>query len=144
MAEAISNALAEERGLPWRAESAGVAALVGEGVSPRARAALEELGVFSEDHRARQVNARMLEGADLVLAMTRDHAETLRRLSPGAPEKVRTLVAFADGTPEGGDIPDPHGQPMFAHRASARQIFRYLDAAMGRLATGGGRPGAPV
>ena len=41
MAEAIFNALAEERGLLWRAESAGVAALVDEDITPNARAALE-------------------------------------------------------------------------------------------------------
>jgi protein-tyrosine phosphatase len=37
MAEAIFNALAEERGLAWRAESAGVAALEGEDITPNAR-----------------------------------------------------------------------------------------------------------
>ena len=53
MAEAIFNALAEERGLAWRAESAGVAALVDEDITPNARAALDEVGIYANEHRAR-------------------------------------------------------------------------------------------
>ena len=53
MAEAIFNALAEERELPWRAASAGVAALEGEDITPNACAALEEVGIYPKEHRAR-------------------------------------------------------------------------------------------
>ncbi|QIN84361.1 low molecular weight protein arginine phosphatase [Rubrobacter tropicus] len=138
MAEAIFNALAEERGVSWRAKSAGVAALVGEGISPRAGAALEEVGVFAEGHRARQVDARMLERADLVLAMTRTHADTLLRLSPQASTKVHTLMTFVGDFGEGTDIPDPYGQSMTAHRASVRQLLRYLEALVERVKVGNG------
>lgn len=136
MAEAIFNALAEERGVPWRAESAGVRALVGEGISPRAGAALEELGVFATDHRARQADTHMLEEADLVLAMTREHADYLCRLSTPASAKVHTLATFAAGTVIGGDVPDPYGQSMIAHRASVRQLLSYLDALTKRMRVG--------
>jgi protein-tyrosine phosphatase len=47
MAEAIFNALAEDRGLEFRAESAGVAALRDEPMAPNASAALEEIGVYA-------------------------------------------------------------------------------------------------
>ncbi len=47
MAEAIFNAVAEDRGLAYRAASAGVAALVDEDMAPNARAALEELGIYA-------------------------------------------------------------------------------------------------
>src|SRR5918998_3084690 len=79
MAEAIFNALAEEKGLPWRAVSAGVAALEGEDITPNARAALEEVGIYPEDHRARQVSEAMLEEAELVLAMSPRHVAALNR-----------------------------------------------------------------
>lgn len=132
MAAAISNALAEEQRVPWEATSAGVRALVGERMSPRAGAALEEIGVYSEQHRARQVDPRMLGEADLVLAMTLDHAKVLRRLSPPASDKVHTLVAFAEGAPEGEGIPDPYGQSMTVHRASVRQLLSCLGEVVGR------------
>jgi protein-tyrosine phosphatase len=134
MAEAISTALAEEQSLPWRASSAGVKALVGEGLSPRARAALEEIGIYPGEHRARQVDPRMLQEADLVLTMTLNHADILRRLSPPNSDKVHTLVAFANGTIEGEGIPDPYGQSMTAHRASVRQLLSYLGEVVRRTA----------
>lgn len=133
MAEAISNALAEEQRVPWKATSAGVKALVGEGMSPRAVAALEEIGVYSAEHRARQVDPRMLQEADLVLTMTTTHADVLRRLSPPTSDKVHTLVAFAEGTAEGEGIPDPYRQSMTAHRASVRQLLSYLGEIVRRM-----------
>jgi protein-tyrosine phosphatase len=132
MAQAISTALAEEQRVPWRATSAGVKALVGEGVSPRAGAALEEIGIHPGEHRARQVDPQMLREADLVLAMTVNHANILRRLSPPDSDKVHTLVAFANGTIEGEGIPDPYGQSMTAHRASVRQLLSYLGEVVRR------------
>jgi len=132
MAEAISIALAEEQRVPWRARSAGVKALVGEGISPGARAALEEIGIYMGDHRARQVNPLMLQEADLVLAMTLKHADFLRRLWPPTSDKVHTLAAFADGATEGEGIPDPYGQSMTAHRASVRQLLSYLGEVVRR------------
>ncbi len=110
MAEALFNALADERGLRWGAESAGVAALVGEDVTPNARAVLEEAGVYAEGHRARQVSGQMLEGADLVLAMgPRQVAALLRRFGDHS-GKVHALPAYAYGAPEEEGIPDPYGQ----------------------------------
>ncbi len=70
MAEAIFNALAEDRDLPFRAESAGTAALEGRGMAPNAVAALEEAGIYAKPHGARQVSEAMLEGSELVLTMT--------------------------------------------------------------------------
>src|SRR5215212_8871674 len=69
MVEAIFDSLASEADLPWKARGAGVAALVGEPVAPRAEAVPRELGVSTEGDRARQVDKTILEEADLVLAM---------------------------------------------------------------------------
>ena len=78
MAEAMFNALAEDKGLPFGAESTGVTAFVDEEVAPDARAALDEVGIYSEGHRARQVSEKMLEEADLVLAVGPRHVATLQ------------------------------------------------------------------
>jgi protein-tyrosine-phosphatase len=45
MAQAIFDALAEDKGLPFRAESAGTAALEGRPIDPNAVAALEQAGI---------------------------------------------------------------------------------------------------
>src|ERR687886_2168221 len=133
MAEAIFNALAEERGLAWRAESAGVAALVDEDITPNARAALDEVGIYANEHRARQVNEAMLEEADLVLAMGPQHVATLRGRFGDLSERVYALPQYALGAPPEEGIPDPYGQTMTAFRASVRQLLEYTEALVGRL-----------
>ena len=133
MAEAMFNALAKDRGLDLRAESAGVAALKGEPMAPNANAALEELGIYAGEHSARQVNAKMLEEADLVLAMSPRHVAELRR-SFGNSSRARTLPEYASGASGEESIPDPYGSTMVAYRASARQIFGYVALLLDRLA----------
>ena len=133
MAEAIFNALAEERGLAWRAESAGVAALVDEDITPNARAALDEVGIYANEHRARQVNEAMLEEADLVLAMGPQHVATLRGRFGDLSGRVYALPQYALGAPPEEGIPDPYGQTMTAFRASVRQLLEYTEALVGRL-----------
>jgi len=133
MAEAIFNALAEERGLLWRAESAGVAALVDEDITPNARAALDEVGIYANEHRARQVGEAMLGEADLVLGMSPRHVATLRRRFGDLSERVYALPQYALGAPPEEGIPDPYGQTMTAFRASVRQLLEYTEALVGRL-----------
>src|ERR671921_1649042 len=133
MAEAIFNALAEERGLAWRAESVGVAALVGEHITPNARAALDEVGIYANEHRARQVGEEMLEEADLVLGMGPRHVATLRRRFGGLSERVYTLPQYALGAPPEEGIPDPYGQTMTAFRASVRQLLEHIEGLVKRL-----------
>ena len=133
MAEALFNALANERGLRWRAESAGVAALVGEDVTPKARAALEEAGVYAVGHRARQADGEMLRGADLVLAMGPRQVAALRRHFGDPSGKVHALPAYAYGAPDEEGIPDPYGQTMTAFRASLRQLLEHVERVVDRL-----------
>jgi protein-tyrosine phosphatase len=133
MAEAIFNVLAQEAGLPHKAHSAGVAALVGEPISPRAEAVLEEIGVSAEGHRARQVDRAMIEGSGLVLAMTPEHAATLDRVSGSSSAKVHTLLGYARRMPDTEGIPDPYGQSIAVHRATIRQLLHYLQVVVKRL-----------
>ena len=133
MAEAIFNALASDLGVPYGAESAGVAALMGQPIDTNARAVLEEAGVYADEHRARQVDEAMLEEADLVLAMTPDHAAALRRSAAGSPEKIHTLLGYAHDSLDSEGISDPYGQSMASYRASMRQIFECVDLLVARL-----------
>jgi protein-tyrosine-phosphatase len=133
MAEAIFNALAEEKGLPWRAASAGVAALEGEDITPNARAALEEVGIYPEGHRARQVSEAMLEEANLVLVMSPRHLRALRQHSESLSDEVYTLPEYATGISSEEGIPDPYGHTMATFRASVRQLLSYVDKVVERL-----------
>ncbi len=134
MAEAIFNALAEDGALPFRAESAGTVALEGRAMAPNAVAALEEAGIYPSPHGARQVSEAMLEGSELVLAMTPKHAATVRRVvGKDPPEGVHTLPEYASGVVDGG-IADPYGLTMAAYRSTLRQLYEHVERVVGRLA----------
>lgn len=133
MAEAIFDALAEAKGFGYRAESAGVRALVDEPMVPRARAALEELGFRAEPHRARQVSNAMVEEADLTLAMAPWHVAELRRSFGASARGVRVLPEYLGGDPDERGIPDPYGGTMAAYRASARQLLCCVQLLVSRL-----------
>jgi protein-tyrosine phosphatase len=141
MAEAIFNVLAEERGLAIRAESAGVRALVDEPLTPKARTALEEIGVYAGVRRARQVNRAMVEEANLTLAMSARHVAHLRGVfSDPPPRAVHVLPQYASGSLDQQGIPDPYGGTMTAFRATVRQIFGCVDLLASRLEDKEGLP----
>jgi protein-tyrosine phosphatase len=127
VAESIFNALAQERGLEWRAESAGLAAIDGSPVPENVEISLEEVGFYAGGHRARKARGRMVEPVDLVLAMTPQQREKLRVLSGIKAEgKLYTLPEYL-GEGENGEVPDPYGYPLQTHRASVRRIYEYMD-----------------
>ena len=132
MAVGIFNALAEERGLPFRAESAGVAALVGDLAASHACQVADELGIDIDAHRARQVEEAMLRNAELVLTMTPSHRDILHREFPGFREKVQSLPEYSLGDAFGG-IADPYGHNIGTYRASAREILRHVELVVQRL-----------
>jgi protein-tyrosine phosphatase len=127
MAEAIFNALAEDKQLHFRARSSGVAALENEPMTPNARAALEEVGIPAGHHRARQVTESMLREADLVLALSPRHTAELQRRYCGLSHKIHTLPRYASGAPGEDGVADPYGQTMTAYRASVHQLVGYID-----------------
>jgi protein-tyrosine phosphatase len=132
MAQEIFNALAEDRKLPFRAESAGTAALEGRPMAENSLAALEEVGIYPEPHHARQVNAAIIGEAEMVLAMTAQHATTLRRLGCCPPQGIYTLPEYATGV-AGEGIPDPYGLSIVAHRSTLRQLYEYVEHVVRRL-----------
>jgi protein-tyrosine phosphatase len=136
MAQAIFDALAADGALPFRAESAGTAALEREPMAPNAVAVLEEVGIYPGPHCARQVSEAMIEEAALVLAMSPRHAATLRRLSGESPAEILTLSEYATGVPDQEGVPDPYGLTMVAFRSTLRQLYEHVERAVVRLAGG--------
>jgi protein-tyrosine phosphatase len=132
MAQEIFNALAEDGGLPFRAESAGTAAPEGRPMAENSLAALEEVGIYPEAHRARRVSHTMIREAELVLAMTPQHAATLRRLGGDPPRGIHALPEYATGV-AGEGVPDPYGLTITAYRSTLRQLYEYMERVVGRL-----------
>ncbi len=134
MAEAIFNALAKDKDVPFRTESTGIAALVGRSMAPNAVAALGEVGIYPEIHRARQVDEAMLKESELVLAMSPRHVVALGRLYENPSGKIYTLREYATGKLDREGIPDPYGHTMATYRSSVRQLYEYVERVVNNLA----------
>jgi protein arginine phosphatase len=132
MAKAIFDGLAEDNGLPFRAESAGIAALEGRPIAPNAQAALEEIGIYPRSHSARRVSGAMVGEAEVVLTMTPQHAATLRRLGSNAAGGIHALPEYAMGV-QGEGIPDPYGLTLAAYRSTLRQLYEHVEYVVRRL-----------
>jgi len=132
MAQAIFDALAEDEGLPFRAESAGTAALEGTPIAPNAVAVLKEVGICPASHSARRVREAMVEEADLVLAMTPKQAATLQRLGTNTAGGIHALPEYAMSV-RGEGIPDPYGLTIAAYRSTLRQLYEHVECVVTRL-----------
>ncbi|QNO38089.1 low molecular weight phosphatase family protein [Protaetiibacter sp. SSC-01] len=118
-AERLLVAELARRGLGDATEvsSAGVAALVGNPMDPQAAAHTIGHGGNPGDHSARQVDASMIDAADLVLTMERTHRAAVVRMVPRAsryaftlPEFVRLAVDLRDSG-EAGQVGKSFGVP---------------------------------
>jgi protein-tyrosine phosphatase len=97
-----------------RVGSAGLGARAGHHMDKKAMQLLKDHGIDAEKHRARQVNAKMLYEADLILAMERKHMAAAARLAPESSGKLFLL----DKWNEANDVPDPYRQPL--------QVFEHV------------------
>jgi len=104
MAERIFTALARKAGLNWTGSSAGTHAAPGMPMTRLAASVVAERGLDAEEHRARPVDAGMLEAADSVLVMQAAQRERLVARFPQFASKISLLAGTADiEDPVGGD-----------------------------------------
>lgn len=83
------------RDLPIVVRSAGTAAMVDHQMTPEMQRIAADLGVAApEQHRARQLTAELARGADLILALTRDHRRAVVEMLPKATKYTFTLREF--------------------------------------------------
>ncbi len=95
-------------------ESAGTMDLEGRGASRWSLEVGAENALDLSHHVSRQVNRSMLEDADIVVAMTKAHAEYIAAILSGVEEKTIVL-----------DVPDPYGLQKETYEAA----FAVIEAA---------------
>lgn len=91
-----------------RVASAGLAAMEGCPIDPCAERALAARGLSGGSHLARQVDAGLLDAADLVLAMEKRQLAALLALRPSLRGRA-FLLSHRQG---GFDIEDPYRRPQ--------------------------------
>src|SRR4051812_39927585 len=94
----LRHALAERLGddaALFDVSSAGTGALVDYPIQEHAAALMAAQGVDVAGFAARQLDAELLEGADLLLGMTREHRAAAATEAPAAIRRLFTLREFA-------------------------------------------------
>ena len=99
--------------------SAGVFTAGGALATAEAVEAAAELGGNVEKHRSKKLTSRLIDSADLIFCMGRNHLDAVVRQVPAAAEKTFLLD-------EAGDIEDPIGGDSRTYLRTAGRIERGL------------------
>jgi len=158
MAEGILRRRAAELRLPINVSSAGLMQ-GGKPATPDAVSVLADRGMDISAHVSRRLDREMLNDADLVLVMTRDHLreavltepaafpkvfllrELVRRLdeNPGASLKTlnqgRTTSDYTGANGADDDVPDPIGQSRKRYLVTADELDSLLTTLVKQLET---------
>ncbi len=95
MAEGILKKMLKENELDnFEVSSAGISTLNGAPPSLFAMEVAKARDVDLTQHRSRQLNRQILKKADLVLVMSDEHLEHIRRMDKNALDKVHLLKTF--------------------------------------------------
>lgn len=149
IAERICRDIAADRGARVSATSAGVGALNGQPMHPFAAEVLSEHGCDSTGFESRYLKPKILQSAELVLCLTREHRAACQRMVPARWKRMFTLIEFvelvsmleSDSTPGGApldsvmnsrgqidtnsahlDITDPMGRPKSDFERVYREV----------------------
>ena len=102
-----------------KAESAGLSAVDGQRASTEAIIAMENKHIDIKDHKARQIDKRMLEKAKWVLTMTEGHKAMLLYAAGEFSEKILTVYEWAG---KEGNVKDPYGGSQKVYDACALEL----------------------
>jgi len=117
MAEAFTNALAQERGLPIRALSAGTVA--GEKINPVAEEVMREAGVPLDGQTPKRLTQEMADGVDRVVTM-------------GCGVDADACPARIHLSEDWG-LDNPKGRPIESVRAIRDQIKARVEALLAEM-----------
>lgn len=99
--------------------SAGMGAWEEQPASNQALEVMKSQGITLSSHRSRRVNAQLLQEADWIIPMTKEHESQLHTLYPEYKGKIRRLGAWGS---TGKDISDPFGGSLAIYQKCAEEI----------------------
>jgi len=134
MAEALLRArlARDEARQDWQVGSAGVWAAEGQPASAYAIEEMAQRGIDLRGHRSRNVTRELMAEADLVLALTRHHAEALRS---DFPEHACKVCLLSEMVGQVYDIYDPYGGTRMEYAYIASELEQLLEAGYERIVT---------
>ena len=105
-------------------DSAGIFAVDGESASGQAVRAVKAFGVDLAGHEAKKLSEHDVCADDILVAMTRDHADMARLVCP----QCRHVLTLSTE-----DISDPYGGSQEVYDACAEEIWAKLPALYERV-----------
>jgi protein-tyrosine-phosphatase len=134
MAEALFNARARRMGEETLlfAESAGTWSLENNPASGNAVIAMAQRGIDLSKHRGRTITRQMVESADVIIAMTRDHRDAMLSEFPDQRAKIHLMGELKDRV---FDVGDPYGGTLIEYESCARQLEQLIDAGYDKIKT---------
>jgi protein-tyrosine-phosphatase len=134
LAEGILKALLpEERCGRILVSSAGTIGVGGAPATSLAQEVALTHGIDLSAHRSSELTRTGIEGAGLILAMTREHEDDVVALAPGAKARTFLLSEFAGAGRR--DVPDPVGGTLEEYEAVYRMLVEHLRKALPRIIT---------
>jgi len=106
--------------------SAGLASVPGAPAADNACAAVASIGLSLVSHKATALSMNMIEAADLVFTMTRQHRDAILRALPTAGRKVFTLAEYVEAEEE---ITDPYGSDLSSYQNCLSLLQKNIDKA---------------
>ncbi len=106
--------------------SAGIWAISDQKASKHSIDSLKEKNIDLSSHRSKLLTKELVQEADLILTMTKNHKMQIIHGIPASKNKVYTLKEYAYGPSKDIDISDPYGQEIEIYRACAEEIEEAL------------------
>ena len=140
LAEGIARQMAAVRGLELAVSSAGTGATEGSSASDGALLVAMERGIDLSEHRSRLLDRRLVDDADVILAMGPSHVERIRALGGGG--RTWLLTDYASHGATLRPIADPFGGELAVYRETADELEAEIGRVLDRIAAerAGGRP----
>ncbi len=131
MAQALAERELEKAGVSnITVKSAGTSTETGLPASENAILALKDMGLDLTAHRSTALDKKILEEADLILALTERHLKEILRILPEAAGKAYTLRDYVGLE---GDVIDPYGGDLEVYRKTAGELANLVRLAMDKL-----------
>ena len=113
-----------------RVLSAGTWAVEGAPASLYAVQVMARRGIDIRAHRARPLTEELVDQADLILVMERNHAEAIAQAFPAYASKVHLLSEMSG---QSFDVPDPYGGPLWEYEQCADLLTELIEQGYPRI-----------
>lgn len=132
MAQYLFNTKAAQRGLAkkYRAASAGISAFDYAPATAQAQEVLKNRKIDAGNHRAARLQEEHLKSAYIVLCMTKQHAQIIKKYFPEFADKVYSVSEYIN---DSFDINDPYGLSVYEYEKTAKQLESIIEQIIDKL-----------